>query len=592
MTSGLADTLAVLAEYPDLEVVVPVLASALEEDPCREAVLEFLLDCPQTRAPREVLRRWHFLTRQEQTRALERDSHRLAQAAQQLLRSDRVQTRSNCASLAAQTIERHPDALQQTLPLLLQLVDDPQENVRDQARTAFLGALRDNIENSGYGAGPRDPVLNGLSILLRGFVRHGDTDVIASLFDIGEHGADLLGRALGEDWDAADAIGRAARRTKLSAFSLAQRVDALFRWLRSPFPTTRDEARAILRERTDVPFLEACARRLEREHQGKRGLEHPTYRHLRWDRLPSEVLAGFTDSTLLRIAGFLQHHGEVPPEERANRIARLLPATEGSTHLELLGILRELPTHSIVSEIATVLEDSKEDVQLLGTELISLQAGRAGYALMIQQLQSPFESVRALAQRRISGHSLELYLDSFQELTPAARSQSLAVLRRVDLHFYGQIRRALRSHEEDTVVRTLQTVLALDDIEAVEDGLYDLTVSPSSKVRASLARALGRAQGDPDRHYLRLFLDDPDPRVIANTVEALGETQDPRVLPWLQRLVDHPHHRTRCNALLVLSRNGDANAREQLTKLSGASTPQPALRNSAAWALQQLAEQQ
>ncbi len=123
-------------------------------------------------------------------------------------------------------------------------------------------------------------------------------------------------------------------------------------------------------------------------------------------------------------------------------------------------------------------------------------------------------------------------------------------------------------------------------VSDVKDGIFDLTVSPSARVRATLTRALAYTRREASLHYLRIFLSDPDPRVVANSVETFGVVDDPHLSPWLEGLRAHPHNRVRSNTLLVLARWGDGNAREDLRRL--ARSPSPAMRASADWAWAQL----
>lgn len=581
-------TLDLLANYPHPEEVAAVAAAGLEEPELQERVLDLLLALPTPRAAREVIRRYHGLPESLRRQAMSRDPSRLSHAAELLLGSDRAQTRLNVVEFAATALAHEPQQLTQYLPWLLQLMDDPVDRVRERARGTLLDGLRHEHNVGRFGQRPRDRALQGLMLLLERFERHQDLDVIRALFEIGDHGADLLGRAVGERRPAASAIARVASEETANERDLDCRLAALFRWLRSPFPAAREEARRLLRERSDAPFLSCCVRRLLAE--GQVGADHPTFKHLRWDLTPPTVLSELPASTMNRIAGYL-NNPSVEPADRAQRLARLLPACSPASLKEVLGRLRELPTEGILEaiEAVTLRADADEEVQRLATELVTLKAGGRAYTLLVRLLQSPFESVRALAQRRLSGHGLEFYFESQAQLSPEARKQSIAILRRVDLHFFGQLRRALRAPEEDRVVRALGAVLDLDQVSPIEDGLFDLTVNPSPRVRATLAQALARTSGDARHHYLRLLLADSDPRVTANSVEALAKIEGPRAATWLGPLRRNRNPRVRCNALLALGRLGDASARAELLELAAPATASSGLRASAGWALGQLA---
>ena len=158
---------------------------------------------------------------------------------------------------------------------------------------------------------------------------------------------------------------------------------------------------------------------------------------------------------------------------------------------------------------------------------------------------SGFASVRSAAQRKLSGQSLELLFNSFDGLSSAERRQLVPILEKIDVHFAGQLRRALHSTTEQETVRALRIVIDSQRVPDVEESLFDLTVSPSARVRATLARTFESTSREPALHYLRLYLGDPDARVIANSVETLGRIGDRRAASWLEPLRTHATHRVR-----------------------------------------------
>ena len=587
MRSGLDLSLRIVEEYSDRELAIPIMGSALEEPEAASRTLQFLMEAPESRAPREILRRLHGLDEALRRRAVERCEKRLLTAARQLLRSDRPQTRQNIVLLSHAVVERSPHQRAAVFSLLLVLIDDPREQVRNPARRVFLDQLGGGRATE-LRLGPRDPILNALGILLGCHSEHRDDAVIRVLLSLGEYGADLLGRAVGEDWPVAEDIVRVVRTTgvdpeDLDHSTLHVWVEDLFRWLQSPFPATRDVARSLLRERTDPRFLAGIVRRLQVEDPTQRATEYPIYRHVHWELLPEVELRALEPVTLLRIAGYLQaSHGT--PQQRVSHLGKLLRVAEGETCLKLLELLREYDVEPILEQLEPFLKMDDEQVQHMATSLIPARAARAAFIQLVGQLVSPYDTVRELAQRKISGHSLGFLLDSFDSLSSEERRRILPVLRKVDLHFTGQLRRALKDSSEATVVKALRTVVEADEVNAVEDTLLDLTVSPRPRIRATLARTLGHAHREAGLHYLRLFLADPDPRVVANAVETLGEMGDDGCRGWLDELRRHPSARVRTNTLLALGRLGDPTVRGELEGLASAA-PSQDLRASASWAL-------
>jgi len=584
-------TLEILKKSPERELAVPILGSALGETDLSRPALEILRAAPETRAPREIIRHYDQLNETDQRSLQEGMRGRLLVACHQLLRSDQTRTRGNIAAFATHVLEASPDSWPDVLPILLVLIDDPRHGVRETARRSFVTGLKrlDGAELAKAGSA-RNPVINGLTVLIRRFDQHHDIDLIESLFHMGNPGHDLLARAVGEKWDAAEAIQNVA---KSNSAHLGVVIGALFRWLRSPFKTTRECARSILRGRTDAEFLEGVADRLEARigtgegDPNRRSEEdYPVYRHIRWDLLPAKKITSLSDNTLLRIIGYLQGSGGTA-EERGSRLASLLPHAQGSIQLEILHLLREYPTVGLVDPLAPLLESPDPAIQQSATELLEADGTPQVFQLLIRQLSSSNDDVRAAAQRKLSGQSLPILFDAFHELAPSTRSELLPLLDRVDLHFTGQLRRALRSGEERDTVLALRTVIEGHKVSELEDNLLDLTVSPSPKIRATLARALAHVSREVGLHYLRLFLTDSNPRVVANAVECLADLGDSRSASMIGELREHDDPRVRVNSLVALDRLGDRSARLMLRSLANREGTDP-LTKSATWGLAQL----
>ncbi|MEM7262247.1 MAG: HEAT repeat domain-containing protein [Planctomycetota bacterium] len=584
-------TLATLARSTERDLVIPLLGSALGEAEFVHEALDSLRRCPETRAPREIIRHYDLLPEDARATLQEGSRGRLLVACHQLLRSDQTRTRSNIATFCEDVLAQSPASWADILPVLLVLIDDPRHTVRDRARRSFIDGLSALDAETFASAGDiRNPILNGVSVLLKRPEAQRDVELLTSIFRMGPSGQDLLGRAVGEEWDSAPVIEDLARTLNEPLDVI---VDALFRWLRNPYRRTRECARTILRERIDAPFLGCIVRRLDRRtgtepnnDPKRKDEDYPIYRHLRWELLTVEQLATLSDATLLRIVAFIQASG-ASAEVRAERLAHLLTTQSLAVQREVLTLLREVPTAVIVDRIAPLLNAEDPEIQRLATDLISSDGSPQIFQILVRQLASEHEEVRVAAQRKLSGQSLEIFFDAFESLGPKTRRQLLPILEKVDLHFVGQLRRALRSGEERDTVLALRTVLESHRASELEDSLLDLTVSPNPKVRATLSRTFAHVTEEAGLHYLRLFLSDPDPRVVANTIETISEVGDPRAVPWLRELGHHEHPRVRVNAFVALDRFGDPEAKRELNRLADQAVSAE-MSKSARWGLAHL----
>ncbi|MFN0059126.1 MAG: HEAT repeat domain-containing protein [Planctomycetota bacterium] len=587
MATGLEQTLALLTSHKDAALAAAVLADGLNEPEIAPHAVASLCANNDARSARELLRHYHNLSPTARVEVCRSQARRLLGAAHQLLGSDRAQSRQNIAMAALDLLTNSDLRWSELLSTWLVLVDDPAPPVRDAARETFLAALKTH-GHSATTIGPRDPTLQTLSILLRGFESHGDARVLAALFERGVAGADLLARAIGENWPVAPRLKSAFDlMVKSDTADTRALVDGLFRWLNCPYPLSRECARNLLRSGRSPLFLEACVARLRTAAAVGREQDYPVLRNVRWDLLSVTELRALDAPTLLRIASYVQA-ASYSAEERALRLAHLLQATTDPAVLkDLLHFLRELPTAQVVAHFEPLLGIAEEELQRLVTELLSVDAGRDALRCLMRQLCSGFASVRSAAQRKLSGQSLELLFSSFDGLTSAERRQLVPILEKIDVHFAGQLRRALRSTIEQETVRALRIVIDSQRVPDVEESLFDLTVSPSARVRATLARTFESTSREPALHYLRLYLGDPDTRVIANSVETLGRVGDRRAASWLEPLRTHATPRVRVNALVALARLGEQHAVAELVALAGsAATTELAM--SAHWGIAEL----
>lgn len=578
---GLERSLRIIAEFPDRDTTVPVMGQALREERARGFAVTWLLASPETRAARELVRGWDALTPGERRLVRHSARTRLIEACKQLLRADRATTRRNVAEVLAGEVARLNANIDAVIHDLSQLVDDPDARTREIARGAFVDALLRTPEQIA-GRLPQDPLLVTLSVLLRGWAKHHDRRVIEALIAAGGGGDAWLERAVGEQWPVTEAIVSTVAHPH-DDVSAARRIELLTRWLDGPLAPARQKARDVLRGTEDRLLIRAAARAIP----SLRGEgESPTWRRVRWWRLLDSDFRTLPDTTVAKIASFLSN-SEGEPADRAERVARLIPITEGETQRKVLEKLRGLPIPSVFGAISQVLAGDDPDARLIALDLLPIGDG-ASLPWVIAQLASPFEVVRAAATKRLTGQGLRLWREGRLRIPEKSRAKTLSALRKVDPTFDGHLRRQLGGVDERQVIDGLLMVQDVQEPGVFDETLVDLVVHPSDRVRSGVAHALARAGATTGLHYLKLLLDDPDPRVVANAVESLSELGGNAAEPWLRRACDHEHPRVRANALLALGRRGDADARARLS--DWANEPQPHARDSAEWAWKQLAE--
>ena len=576
---SLERTLKILAEHPDRESTVAVFGQALREERARSFAISWLLAASETRASRELIRAWDVLTPGDRRRVLETAQHRLFTAALQLVGADRATTRRNVAEVLAGGAAQLQPELETILPSLAQLVDDPDRRTREFARGAFLEAIIRTPEAIAQRP-PQDPRLVTLSLLLRNWAQHRDTRVIDALLVNPTAGDEWLQRAVDEQWPVGEVISRHLGQPHDSG-GARRHLELLLRWNRSPLPSVRQKGRELLRNSKNRELLRAAAWWIDRRDDRP---DLATWKRTPWWQLSDDDLRALRPSTLLWIAELIADvRGD--PQERAERLARLVPLTDGAPQREILERLRGLPVETVLPQLLAVLDQGEEDAKAIVIELLPLSAEGALPAL-IPLLASPQEMIRESAAQRLYGQGLRLWRRANAEIPSSTRSATLTVLRKVDPTFDVQLKESLASSEESDVLLGLDDVAELDDLSGFEELLVDLVVSRSERVRAGVARALPSTGETTAWKYLEILLEDRDPRVVANAVEELGHLQLESSTPRSREATGHPHPRVRANAWVALGLRGDDEALPAVTSWSErASEPD---RRSALWAIEQL----
>jgi hypothetical protein len=140
-----------------------------------------------------------------------------------------------------------------------------------------------------------------------------------------------------------------------------------------------------------------------------------------------------------------------------------------------------------------------------------------------------------------------------------------------------------REVPKEAIERVLEVLDQTSDASRLVPVLMKLQRLGDDRIRSKATLLLVRAHRNPD--WLQSQLSNPDHRVRSNAIEGLLDTKPgDKELAMLWDASQERHHRVATTALVVLYRNGHAEAAgEGLMKLS--THPQPAFRAAAAWAM-------
>jgi hypothetical protein len=149
---------------------------------------------------------------------------------------------------------------------------------------------------------------------------------------------------------------------------------------------------------------------------------------------------------------------------------------------------------------------------------------------LLAMLDSPHAVERQAAQTSLAEFRFDHFLDCFDQLTPAARREAAALVRRVDPQSLGHLRAELDAPSRGRRKRALEMVVAFDAAAALEDALLEVLRDADPYLRLEAIRVLSSVQTPAVRRALRDALLDSHPLVQKAAEAALRSRPGPASL--------------------------------------------------------------
>ena len=211
--------------------------------------------------------------------------------------------------------------------------------------------------------------------------------------------------------------------------------------------------------------------------------------------------------------------------------------------------------------LAGFLHDPDEDVQLQTTRRLLEASHPCKEELVVRQLLSPYESVRALVSAEVAQYSFRAYMRAFNSMGDRTRTLAASALVKIDGKLEDELIRALASTQAETKVKALQIAALSRPDEKLESLIAGLASDYNPHVRATAVMALGSFNSKKSEEILFNSLKDSDDRVVANAIEALEIRGRPEYLPHVKQFMNSVVPRIRGNVVKFLYRFGDPDYR-------------------------------
>lgn len=473
--------------------------------------------------------------------------------------------------------------------LLTQVLADPAATVRQKAAKTLLSwarevgaawtAGRQNAEDRPALVGPRNALLASLWEAFRTFDAEGDPLLIAALIHLDPVQLALaLERIRDEDDPRLAACLSLVRTTSDPA--VVRFIYALLE-----HPLLWRQAVAVIAERRDRAFIEALL-------DGVEALDKETVQ-ARLRAMPRAAWLDETSADLAslepaRLAALVRFAGAVGLDAGAcsDLLRGLMARASPEARRGLVIAAGALPEEAALELVTAGLLDQDEGVQMASAQRIIASQWVRRNRLLLECVNSPFESVRHLAIRELSRYSFRRYLAAFDRLDETTRELAGRVIQRIDERMLDQLADELHALEAERRFRALRVIQTLNLEAQMAPRLIELLADRDRVVRATAVKILGVVRTLESVQAITEALNDPDARVQANAVEVVGDMQSPQFMALLTPFLRHPGNRVRANAARALIRLDYAPARTVLLEMLD--DPAERMRLSAAWTLGQV----
>ncbi|MCK5269487.1 MAG: HEAT repeat domain-containing protein [Sedimentisphaerales bacterium] len=337
-------------------------------------------------------------------------------------------------------------------------------------------------------------------------------------------------------------------------------------------------------------FLLALARRLRREESEEaiaRGLamiHNPS-----WLNAETLALADFEPDDQVVLIQFITALG-VEQGRIIKYLCSVVQDVDEPAARQAVEIFAALPGPMMIEPMSRILVSRHERAaQTALAELIKANPPEELSQLMAEQLNSPHQEVRRIAQNYYRKIAFSSYWRNFEKLPHEQQIAAGRAVCKIDPRAFERLCDYAQTGNSTEQLQAIMIVRLLGMGQKCWKILRKMAENLDRKVRSCAVAALGEAGENENkavRECLLNGLDDQDERVRANAVEALQQQNDSRTTEKIIPLAKSPDNRVRANAIKVLLNWKVASARKMVEEMLN--DTRPAHRRSAAWVLRDM----
>jgi len=225
-----------------------------------------------------------------------------------------------------------------------------------------------------------------------------------------------------------------------------------------------------------------------------------------------------------KLVMFLQATG-LDGEQKMNVLRWVLHhgGVEGRT--AVAEILSQLDERHVEQAVVDGLRSEDVQVQSWATSRLRARATPEAFSLLINQLDSPSEQVRATAREELRGFNLRLVLELFDDLLPMTCLRAGRLITKIDPDSLNILREELYHPIRQRRIRAIRAARAFGVHHQCEPELLELLADPDYVVRRTIIDVLSEIPTPAVDEELRLLLGDENVRIREAAAAALASRE-------------------------------------------------------------------
>lgn len=277
----------------------------------------------------------------------------------------------------------------------------------------------------------------------------------------------------------------------------------------------------IVEERADAEFASEFLRSLPRKPSSIQARNLREMRGLAWLDPEHCNLGTMPPALHVALVSFVTHSG-LSKDERFKVLEWVVREGSPQGRMAATEVLCRLEDDKVQGVVLESLESEEPNVQAWATTQLRTREIPNCFELLVERLDSPHEQVRAAARAELSDFGVPRVLELFTELDPARCRAVGKLLLKIDPEAADRFNLEMTQAVRRRRIRAAHCAEAVGLLPLVIDGLVEMTQDSDTLVRRTGIEAIAKLDGPRVDGLLTMALSDISPRVREAAERALA----------------------------------------------------------------------